>query len=47
MSVVIEHVCDECAFTIEEYNDGILYRYVVFDADEMRELSKLLKEAGF
>jgi hypothetical protein len=47
MAVVINHVCDECAYTIEEYNEGVLYRYIVLGADEMKELSKLLKEAGF
>ena len=47
MPVEINHVCDECAYTIEEYNEGVLYRYIVLGADEMRQLSELLKELGF
>ena len=47
MSVVINHVCDECAYTIEEYNEGVLYRYIVLGADEMKELGNQLKELGF
>ena len=47
MSVKIKHGCDDCAYMIEEYNKGVLDRYIVLDTDEMKQLSKLLKEAGF
>jgi hypothetical protein len=47
MSVEIKHECDDCAYMIEEYNKGVLDRYIVLDTDEMKQLSKLLKEAGF
>ena len=47
MSVEIKHACDDCAYMIEEYNKGVLDRYIVLDTDEMKQLSKLLEEAGF
>ena len=47
MSVKIKHACDDCAYIIEEHNKGVLDRYIVLETDEMRQLSNLIKEAGF
>jgi hypothetical protein len=47
MSVKIKHACDVCAYIIEEHNKGVLDRYIVLDIDEMKQLSKLIKKAGF
>ena len=32
---------------IEEYQDGMFVRYVILNDDEMKELAKRMKEAGF
>ena len=47
MSVEISRVYNERTYMIEEYNEGMLYRYIVLDADEMKELGNQLKELGF
>ena len=51
MSVEIKHACDECMYIVKQYYDedkkGAATRYIVLDTDEMKQLSKLLKEAGF
>ena len=47
MSVEIKHACDDCAYIIEEYNKEVLDRFIVLNTDEMKQLSKLLKQEGF
>lgn len=51
MSVEIEHGCVYCMYIVKQYYDedkkGAATRYIVLDTDEMKQLSKLLKEAGF
>ncbi len=47
MAVKIKHVCKPCSYVIEEHNGGLLDRYIVLDNDEMKQLSKLLKEEEF
>ena len=49
MTVEINHTHDECidTYMIKEYNDNVLFRYIVLYTDEMKQLSKLLKELGF
>ena len=47
MAVRIDHACEECSYAIEEYNDGTCFRYVLFNVDEMKQLSELLKGLGF
>lgn len=46
MTVKIKHECDDCMYMIEEYRDKILFRYILLDVDEMKQLSKLLSEVG-
>lgn len=47
MKIEISHVYNERTYMIEEYNEGMLYRYIVLDADEMKELGNHLKKLGF
>ena len=51
MSVEIKHACDECMYIVKQYYEedkkGAATRYIVLDTDEMKQMSKLLKETGF
>ena len=51
MSVEIKHACDVCMYIVKQYyeedKEGAATRYIVLDTDEMKQMSNLLKEAGF
>ena len=47
MTVKVVHVYDDSSWVIQEYSEGVLLRFIILNGDEMTQLSKLLKEAGF
>ena len=47
MAVKVVLIYGDSSYVIQEYSEGVLLRFIILNGDEMTQLSKLLKEAGF